>query len=323
VELISISTDETPPPPRSQPPIAASGEDLDAAFGAISGEPSSQARKLPSRVPLFTELSDEAFVSFVTKLGHKHWMPGEMILTEGQPGRSFFVIVEGKVVVFKRMGNQSIELAQLGEGAFFGEMALLSGTPRTANVAAVDETELLEVTDTALRELVEDHPSVAESLKSFYRQRLLNNVMTISPLFKDFDPNERKSIAERFKMRQAPAGTVLITEGTNSDGLYVVLHGQVRVNKKNDEGKEVGLALLKEGDLFGEMSLLTHKKATATVTAAVNSILLKLPREGFQELILTHPQILELISTLTEQRKSATELVLSGQGPGIDGMSFV
>ena len=59
-------------------------------------------------------------------------------------------------------------------------MALLSGAPRTANVAAEEETELLEVTDTVLRELVESYPAVATSLKNFYRQRLLNNVMTIS-----------------------------------------------------------------------------------------------------------------------------------------------
>jgi CRP-like cAMP-binding protein len=102
----------------------------------------------------------------------------------------------------------------------------------------------------------------------------------------------------------------------------VVLHGAVKVVKTVDD-KDVELAKLKEGDVFGEMSLLTRKPATATVTTLTNTIVLKLPRENFQELILTHPQILELVSELTEQRKSATQAVLSGQGPGHDGMSFV
>jgi len=129
-------------------------------------------------------------------------------------------------------------------------------------------------------------------------------------------------VVERFKMRQAAAGEVLVTQGKNSDGLYVVLHGGVKVVKTVDE-KEVELARLQEGDVFGEMSLLTRKPATATVTTLSNTILLKLPRENFQELILTHPQILEMVSDLTEQRKSNTLAVLSGQGPGHDGMSFV
>jgi CRP-like cAMP-binding protein len=327
IELLSIRSDEELPTPSAPatPPLAASGAELDAAFGAIAAAaPPPPPRRLPSKVPLFDDLSEDAFVSFVTKLGYRRWQPGELILTEGEPGRSFFVIVEGRVRVFKNVeGGPGFELAQLGEGAFFGEMALLSGTPRAASVAAVEETELLEITDTALRELVEAYPGVVRSLKDFYRQRLLNNVMTISPLFKDFDPSERRSIAERFKMRQVGAGDVLITEGKNSDGLYVVLHGQVRVEKVVEDGQEVPLALLKEGDLFGEISLLTRKPAIATVSATGNTILLKLPRENFQELILTHPQILELVSQLSEVRKSATAAVLSGHGPGHDGMSYV
>ena len=148
----------------------------------------------------------------------------------------------------------------------------------------------------------------------------------ISPMFRDFDQAERKSVVERFKMRQAAPGEVLVKQGKPSDGLYVVLHGQVRVVKvleTTGEASEVELARLKEGDVFGEMSLLTRKPATATVTCTGNTIVLKLPRENFQELILSHPQILELVSELTEKRKSNTEAVLSGQGPGHDGMSFV
>ena len=330
IELLSISSDQEvePLPPAAfpaHPAITTSGADLDAAFGAIdTAAPPPPAHKVPAKVPLFDDLSQEAFVSLVNKLSYKLWAPGEQILKEGEPGRSFFVIIEGKVRVFKRLSDGTeLQLAELGEGAFFGEMALLSGAPRTANVAAVEDTELLEITDTVLREVVEAHPVVATSLKNFYRQRLLNNVMTISPMFKDFDAGERKSVVERFKMRQATAGEVLVQQGKPSDGLYVVLHGQVRVVKKTSDDADVELARLKEGDIFGEMSLLTRKPATATVTAIGNTIVLKLPRENFQELILTHPQILELVSELTEKRKSNTEAVLSGHGPGHDGMSFV
>jgi CRP-like cAMP-binding protein len=328
IELLSISSDEElverPMSGARGPRTTPDEADLDAAFGAISPAAMPAAKRAPpKKVPLFDDLKPEAFVELVNKLSYHRHVPGQLIIREGDPGRSFFVIVEGKVRIYKALPDgKELTLAHLGEGAFFGEMALLSGAPRTANVVAEADTEILEVTDVVLRELAQNHPAVVHSLKNFYRQRLLNNVMAISPLFKDFDPAERKAIVEKFKMRQAAAGEVLIAQGKNSDGLYVVLHGSVTVAAQKGV-QPVQLARLKEGEIFGEMSLLTRKPATATVTSMGNSLVLKLPREHFQELVLTHPQILELVSDLTEQRKSATEAILAGQGPGHDGMSFL
>jgi CRP-like cAMP-binding protein len=304
-------------------PAAAEEEDLDAAFERVAPT-TPGARRVPvKKVPLFDDLSQDAFVELVNKVGYHRHAAGQRIIREGDPGRSFFIIVEGKVRVFKSTKDgKELTLAHLGEGAFFGEMALLSGAPRTANVAAEEDTEILEVTDVVLRQLATKYPQVISSLKNFYRQRLLNNVMAISPLFKDFDPGERKAIVEKFRMKQAGPGEVVIAEGRSSDGLYVVLHGAVRVSTRKDD-KDIDLARLSEGEIFGEMSLLTRKPATATVTASGNAILLRLPRENFQELVVTHPQILELVSELTERRRGATEAILHGQGEGHDGMSFV
>src|SRR5205085_10999947 len=293
VELLSVNADEdvAGARPTGEPSVAAEDADLDAAFGNIAPPPRARKPQVSAKkVPLFDDLSQDAFVALVNRLGYHRHDPGQVILREGDPGRSFYIIIEGRVRIYKAGDDgKEITLAHLGEGAFFGEMALLSGAPRTANVVAEEDTEILEVTDTVLRELAGNHPQVVSSLKNFYRQRLLNNVMAISPLFKDFDPAERKQIVEKFRMKQAADSEVLITEGKNSDGLYVVLHGAVQVATAKDK-HPIELAKLKEGDVFGEMSLLTRKPATATVTSLVNSILLRLPRENLQELVLTHPQ---------------------------------
>jgi CRP-like cAMP-binding protein len=89
----------------------------------------------------------------------------------------------------------------------------------------------------------------------------------------------------------------------------VVLHGSVDV-----AAQTIDLAHLKEGEIFGEMSLLTRQPATATVVSPGNSILLRLPRDQFQELVVTHPQILALVSELTEQRTAATRAALEQHG---------
>jgi CRP-like cAMP-binding protein len=307
IELLSISTDQ---PVRKEPEADGTGADLEQALGAIVPDAKAVQRKLPTRVPLFDDLPRDAFVELVNRLSYRRYLAGEQILREGAPGRSFYVIVDGKVRIWKKMPDGAdLELATLGEGAFFGEMALLSGAPRTANVSAEEDTELLEVSDSVLRRLARTHPQVVKSLKSFYRQRLLSNVMAISPLFKDFGPAERKQIMEKFRLRQAAPGEIVIKEGAQSDGLYVVLHGAVQVT-----AHEVPLARLKEGDIFGEMSLLARQPATATVTSPGNSILLRLPREQFQELVVTHPQILALVSELSDQRAAATRAALDKHG---------
>ena len=305
IELLSISSDRA-----GEPEIDASGEDLEAAFGAIVPDAKTAPRKVPARVPLFDDLPRDAFVELVNRLSYRRYGAGEEILKEGEPGRSFFVIVEGKVRIWKKLPDgKELQLATLEEGAFFGEMALLSGAPRTANVSAEDDTELLEVSDAVLRHLARNHPQVVKSLKNFYRQRLLNNVMAISPLFKDFDPAERRQLVEKFKLRQAAPGEMLIKEGAQSDGLYVVLHGSVDV-----AAQQIDLAHLREGEIFGEMSLLTRQPATATVVSPGNAILLRLPRDQFQELVVTHPQILALVSELTDQRAAATRAALEQHG---------
>jgi CRP-like cAMP-binding protein len=322
VELLSITADEevAGPRPTAAPAVSAEDADFDRAFGNIAAPPEERASKMNAKkVPLFDDLPQDAFVALVNRLSYHRHVPGQIIIREGDPGRSFFIIVEGRVRVCKSAPDgKEITLAHLGEGAFFGEMALLSGAPRTANVISEEDTELLEVTDNMLRELARKYPQVISSLKNFYRQRLLNNVMAISPLFKDFDPSQRKTIVEKFRMRQAAPQEKIIVEGKTSDGLYVVLHGIVEVSTQQRQ-----VAVLKEGEIFGEMSLLTREPAAATVSAQTNSILLRLPRDSFQELVVTHPQILALVSELTEKRRSAIEAILEGQGEGHDGMSFV
>lgn len=316
IELVTAAADE-------EAEVLAGPDDLDQAFGTIVDESKVPVRKVPPRIPLFSELSQEAFIELVNRLDYRVVQPGDVILRQGDPGMSFFVIAEGKVRVYKEgPGGAQVDLARLEDGAFFGEMAMLSGAPRSAGIAAVEETHLLEVSDHLVRQLAEKHPQVVGVLKSFFKERLLNNVMAISPLFRDFDAAERKALMARFKMSQAKPGDVLIAQGQRSEGLFVLLHGIVTVTHKTDTGS-LELAKLKEGDIFGEMSALSRGPASATVTAAVPSIVLKLPRDQFQEMILTHPQILELVSQLSDERRSATAAIVEGRGPGVDGMAYV
>jgi CRP-like cAMP-binding protein len=261
-------------------------------------EPKVEPGALP-KIPLFSDLPADAFIALFEQCPLRRYGVGEIIIAQGTQGDSFFVICAGSVKVFRVEAGQRRDLARLDEGAFFGEMALLSATARTASVEGNDEdTQLLEISAGILAELSQKYATVATALKKFCRQRLLQNVMGSSPLFAPFSRQDRRALVEKFRAREVNKGDLIIRQGEKSDGLYIVLSGEVGVSVGASE-----LATLKEGEIFGEMSLLTKQPAAANVRAAKRTSLLRLPKEDFDRLIMSHPQILVLVSELTDERK--------------------
>ncbi|MFP2929829.1 cyclic nucleotide-binding domain-containing protein, partial [Pyxidicoccus sp. 3LG] len=265
--------------------------------------------ELPT-IPLFSDLPRDAFIELFERCPLRRFGPGELIIEQGSHGDAFYVICEGAVRVFRTDGGQRTDLATLEGGACFGEMALLSGAARTASVeGASEDTQLLEISAPVLAELSRTYPLVAQALKKFCRQRLLTNVMNTSALFRPFNRKDRRTLVERFRARDVERDEVIIQDGDETDGLYVVLSGEVEVSKDGHL-----LTRLKEGDLFGEISLLQKTPATATVAATRHTTLLRLPRADFDMLISSHPQILVLISELSDERLLRTQKVMGEVG---------
>lgn len=260
-------------------------------------EPKLEPGALP-KIPLFSDLPADAFIALFEQCPLRRAEPGDLIVEQGSQGDSFFVICAGSATVFRAEKGQRREVAALAEGTFFGEMALLSDAPRSASVeAASEDTQMLEIPGAVLTELSRKHPAIATALKKFCRQRLLSNLINGATLFKPFTKSERRELVQRFRAREVKAGEVLIREGERSDGLYVILTGEVFVEVKGAQ-----VASLKEGDVFGEMSLLTRTVATATVKTVKKTSVLRLPREDFDALIMSHPQILEQVAELSDSR---------------------
>lgn len=108
-----------------------------------------------SQVSLFSGLS-KADLKFVLKqLKEESFAPGHKIISEGQPGARFFVILEGTV----KIGVGGRARKTIGPGAYFGELALLDGGSRTATVTAVTPVKTLSLTSwNFLATLQEDWP---------------------------------------------------------------------------------------------------------------------------------------------------------------------
>lgn len=265
--------------------------------------------KLPP-VPLFSELSADAFGAVLSALKLRRARPGEVIIAEGEPGQSFFVLARGEVKVTKSLAQGGvIELATLHEGSIFGEMALVSAAPRSATVTASSDADLLEFDREALAAASREVGTLAAALDKFTRERLLSNLISTCPLFTPLDRKQRMDLVRRFTAHDVAPGVVVLREGEPGRGLFVLLAGEVDVSKVDGQEK-VLLASLKPGDVFGEISLLHDQPANATVTAARQSTVLFLPREVFLRLVQAFPEIRDYVSQLSDDRLLDTRLLL-------------
>ncbi|HEV3469545.1 MAG TPA: mechanosensitive ion channel family protein [Pyrinomonadaceae bacterium] len=124
-----------------------------------------------SAVDIFAPLSSDELGSLAANACGRVFAPGETIIRAGDSGSSMFVVHRGSVDVRVDQNGQTKTLKRLREGDFFGEMGLFTGEPRTANVVAAEETEVLEIDHEAMRSLLENNPDLVESLSHTINER--------------------------------------------------------------------------------------------------------------------------------------------------------
>ena len=120
-------------------------------------------------VPLFSELSDKELKQLAQSMHEKSYDAGQEVVTEGQSGLGFFVILEGTAQVSVGGGDTR----QLSAGDHFGEMALLeAGGQRSASITAGEGLRCAGFTAWHFRPLLQDHPEIAWALLKTLAQRL-------------------------------------------------------------------------------------------------------------------------------------------------------
>jgi len=314
--LPPATTDVPVPDLRAPPP-----PDLHAAAARRAAHATDAFTDWPESlhaIPLLSSLSEAAFRRVLATLVARRLPDGALAIREGEPGQSFFFVAGGevRVVATDGLGRQT-ELARLHENAVFGEMALLSAQPRSASVAVVGEADLLEVGRASLAALADELGGVAEALHAFTRDRLLQNLLATSALFRPFDRQQQRDLLRRFTSHDVAPGTPIIHAGEEGRGLFVVLTGECDVSAPG-AGGGTPLGTLRTGDVFGEMSLVRGGATTATVTASRPSTVLFLAREYVARLVASFPEIKNYLEALAEDRAIDNQLSMGGEGADED-----
>jgi CRP/FNR family transcriptional regulator, cyclic AMP receptor protein len=116
--------------------------------------------KLISGVPLFAQCSKAELQEIAAIADEIDIAEGKELTREGSPGREFFVIIEGTASV----AQDGDQINELGPGDFFGEVALVKDTPRTATVTATSPVRALVVTRQNFKRLIEQQPDIERTV---------------------------------------------------------------------------------------------------------------------------------------------------------------
>jgi hypothetical protein len=144
----------------------------DLIAGRVHPE-SAQLTAIPAvNTPLFRDFTSEELVALIRGLKLRAFEPGEIIVTEGEPGESLFVLTTGSVRAYVRRADQhNTQVRVLSEGDFFGEVSLLEFEGRTATVTAMSRCELLEIDRATLDGISRTHPRIWDVIRRFYQER--------------------------------------------------------------------------------------------------------------------------------------------------------
>ena len=134
-------------------------------------------------VPIFSELSPSDLNKIAERMIQRAFTKGQMILLEDDLGQTFFVIAEGSVKITRLSdAGREVILAMLGESDFFGEMSLLDGAGRSANVVALEASEVLTLARNDFLDILQQYPKISISLLEELTQRIRKSDQQIESL---------------------------------------------------------------------------------------------------------------------------------------------
>ncbi|VDK20285.1 unnamed protein product [Taenia asiatica] len=255
--------------------------------GGLGGRRSSFYEKTPEqilrlknvcrKIVLFSELDDAELIDVINAMFVKTAEPEEDIIKQHDDGDNFYVIDSGKFEVKIEDGGSGMKVVKVYENeGFFGELALMYNSPRSATVTAVTEGILWALSRHSFRRHVLGH--AAKRRRAFIE--LLHSV----PILQDLTPHQRMSLADNLQRKLVPKSEIIIREGDPGDALFFVMDGVVGV-KRQQGSTEKELGKIEKGGYFGELALLSNKPRAASVYAVTDVTLAVLGVESFERLL--------------------------------------
>jgi len=282
--------------------------------------------KLLVKSPFFAGASRKAIETLVQEADLVHIPAGEVIIEEGEYEQICYIVLKGafEVLVTDKETGSKRHVRNLGAGELLGEMSILSGNPRMAEVRCVREARLLRIGREGLFKLIDATPAVKARLDERYRERALLGSLKSVDVLSGIEEPTMKAIARQVELEVRSRGDVIFSEGDDADAFYLIRDGFVQISKTADKEEnqffdsrfdkayinpskakkkeEFILAYLGRGFYFGERSLFGNRRRSATARALTRVELVKIGKAEFNKILLTYPEVASGLKAIAAER---------------------
>lgn len=191
-----------------------------------------------------------------------------------------YFIKKGEVVVCSENGNEIYSI--LHSGGFFGEYGLLFNQKRSASVRSITYCDLFVLSAENFAKVLCDFPE----FEIVVRREGIRRVVERIPFFENVSKDCIQAIIDFLEPRVVSAGSLIVRKSEIGNEMYFICKGTAEVISA--DGKQI-LKVLKDGDFFGEISLLFSKPRTASVRASSDCVLFVLTRKDFNQVMKQFP----------------------------------
>jgi HlyB family type I secretion system ABC transporter len=266
-----------------------------------------QDSEILRRSSVFRFLSDEHFAAIEPLLQEEHYEFGDVIVKQGDPADSFYVLTTGRARALKiKTGGEEIPLGVLKPGDSFGEAALAEGGTRNATVRCSTAVDVLRIDRDDFLQLVRQVPDLKQYVETTGRNRALQSFLYQFSNFGRLPTPVLRGVIDKLKPVTVEKGNLIIREGDGAGPLYILQKGRARAFSGVD-GAERNLAFYREGDFFGELSILNGSPRAASVEAFTGCELLSLEPQSVRELRRRFPEFDKLLGERLALYQAKTE----------------
>lgn len=269
-----------------------------------------------SASPLFSRLDRAARATIADELTTVQLSVGQVLFRQGDPGDSLYVVESGLLEVRMAAADGSSQvLDRLDAGAAVGEMALLTGQLRTADVVAVVDSRLVRLDKAGFDRLAANQPAIASGLAVAIMPRIhrLKLAGILNRLFGAIEPATLHAIQEKIVWRRLADGEALFHQGDSGMSMFIVVNGRLQIVLEEDEERaERVIGEVGAGETVGEFALLTDDVRSATIIATRDTDVVEMTRAVFEELTSQHPRAMtEIARTIVMRQKRTLRVVPS------------
>ncbi len=234
-------------------------------------------------IPIFGDVTPIEFVVLATEAESLLLKAGRVLIQQGEVEQAVYILSHGSVTVRQmRKNDEELELAEVEAPALLGEISSLSHTPRRSTVVANKLGLAWKIDVELLSRLADVHPHLVEQFRDLIQNRLLHNLLRSNPVLKGLSDEQCEALLIASSIQEVEPESTVFTQGESAPGLFMILHGVAEVWTSREGHTRSRVNVLYEGDMFGEISMLSGQPTTGEVLMLDGGVLLHLPIEMFE-----------------------------------------